>query len=129
MCVCICVCLSHSVMFNSLQPHELDKLEPARLLYQWDSPGKNSGGVCHSLLQRIFLTHGSNPGLPHCRQMLYCLTRVQMQALPPIDFKKLLSTLSLGCLVHKRGNIISISQYLPTLSRVLNEIIYVKCPE
>ena len=53
---------------------------------------------------------------------------VQMQALPPIDFKKLLRTLSLGCLVHKRGNVISISQYLSTL-RVLYEIIYVKCPE
>ena len=40
-CVCLCVyvCVSHSVMSNSLQPHELDKLEPARLLYPWDSPG------------------------------------------------------------------------------------------
>ena len=26
---------------------------------------------CHFLLQRILLTQGSNPGLPHCRQMLY----------------------------------------------------------
>ena len=30
------------------------------------------GGVgCHSLLQRIFLTQGSNLGLVHCRQILY----------------------------------------------------------
>ena len=28
---------------------------------------------CHFLLQGIFPTQGSNPGLPHCRQMLYCL--------------------------------------------------------
>ena len=28
---------------------------------------------CHCLLQGIFLNQGSNPGLPHCRQMLYCL--------------------------------------------------------
>ena len=28
-----------------------------------DSPGKNIGGCCHSLLQRIFLTKGSNPRL------------------------------------------------------------------
>ena len=28
----------------------------------------------HSLLQGIFLTQGSNPGLPHCRQILYCLS-------------------------------------------------------
>ena len=29
---------------------------------------------CHSLLQAIFLTQGSNPGLLHCRQILYCLS-------------------------------------------------------
>ena len=29
---------------------------------------------CHFLLQGIFPTQGSNPGLPHCRQMLYCLS-------------------------------------------------------
>ena len=29
---------------------------------------------CHFLLQRIFPTLGSNPGLPHCRQTLYCLS-------------------------------------------------------
>ena len=39
-----------------------------------DSPGKNTRVGCHALLQRIFLTQGSNPGLPHCRQILYCLS-------------------------------------------------------
>ena len=29
---------------------------------------------CHFLLQGIFLTQGSNPGLPHCRQILYHLS-------------------------------------------------------
>ena len=38
-----------------------------------DSPGKNTGVGSHSLLQGIFPTQGSNPGLPHCRQILYCL--------------------------------------------------------
>ena len=33
------------------------------LLYPLDSPGKNTGVGCHALLQRIFLTQGSNPGL------------------------------------------------------------------
>ena len=42
-----------------------------RLLCPWNSPGKNTGVHCHSLLQGIFLTQGSNPGLPHCRQILY----------------------------------------------------------
>ena len=43
-----------------------------RLLRPWDSPGKNTGVGCHSLLQRIFPTQESNPGLLHCRQILYC---------------------------------------------------------
>ena len=38
-----------------------------------DSPGKNTGVGCHALLQGIFPTQGSNPGLPHCRWVLYCL--------------------------------------------------------
>ena len=39
-----------------------------------DSPGKNTGVGCHALLQGIFLTQRSNPGLPHCRQILYCVS-------------------------------------------------------
>ena len=39
-----------------------------------DSPGKNTGVGCHALLQRIFPTQGSNPGLLHCRQILHCLS-------------------------------------------------------
>ena len=34
-------------------------MHPARLLWRWDSPGKNIGVGCHSFLQGIFLTHGS----------------------------------------------------------------------
>ena len=37
-------------------------------------PGKNTGMGSHSLLQGIFLTQGSNPGLPHCRQICYHLS-------------------------------------------------------
>ena len=45
-------------------------LLPTKLLHPWDPPGKNTGVGCHFLLQGIFPTQGSNPGLPHCRQML-----------------------------------------------------------
>ena len=31
-----------------------------------DFPGKNTGAGCQVLLQGIFQTQGSNPGLPHC---------------------------------------------------------------
>ena len=41
------------------------------LLCSWDFPGKNSVVGCHSLLQGIFLTQGSNLGLSHYRQILY----------------------------------------------------------
>ena len=46
-----------SFVSNSLQPH---RLQPTRLLCPWDLPGKNTGAGCHFLLQRIFLTQGSN---------------------------------------------------------------------
>ena len=38
-----------------------------------DIPGKNTGVVCHFLLQCIFPIQGLNPGLLHCRQILYQL--------------------------------------------------------
>ena len=43
-------------MSNSLGPHGLYS--------SWNSPGQNSGVGSLSLLQRIFPTQGSNPGLP-----------------------------------------------------------------
>ena len=56
-------------MSNSVQPHGL---QPARLLYPWDSPGKNPGYGCHALSPPGDLsTQGLNLGLLHCRQILY----------------------------------------------------------
>ena len=40
----------------------------------WNSPSKNTGVGRHSLLQEIFPIRGLNPGLLHCRQILYCLS-------------------------------------------------------
>ena len=53
---------SHSVVVHSLGPHGL---WPTRLLCPWDSPGKDTGVGCHSLLQGIFLTQGSKLHLLH----------------------------------------------------------------
>ena len=39
-----------------------------------DSPGKNTGMDCHALLQGIFPTQESNPGLSHCWRILYFLS-------------------------------------------------------
>ena len=52
-------------MSNSLQPHGLHS--------PWNSPGQNTGAGSHSLLQGIFPTQGSNPGLARCRRLLYQL--------------------------------------------------------
>ena len=47
-----------------------------------DSPGKNIGAGCHALLQGIFPTQGSNPGLLHCRQIiLYDLSDLESLSL------------------------------------------------
>ena len=40
----------------------------------WNSPGQNTGVGSLSLLQGIFPTQGLNPGLPHCRWILYRLS-------------------------------------------------------
>ena len=57
---------SLSVMSDSLRPH--GPYSP------WNSPGQNTGVGSLSLLQGIFPTQGSNPGLPHCRRILYQLS-------------------------------------------------------
>ena len=65
-CMYICVCCeSRSVVSDSLQSH--------RLYSPWNSPGQNTGVSSLSLLQGIFPTHGSNPGLLHCRRIRYQL--------------------------------------------------------
>ena len=54
--------LSRTVTSNSLRLHGL---QPARVLCPWDSPGKNTGVGCHTLLQGIFPTQGSDSVLLH----------------------------------------------------------------
>ena len=43
----------------------------------WNWPEQNTEVVSLSLLQGIFPTQGLNPGLPHCREILYCLSQVR----------------------------------------------------
>ena len=57
---------SCSGVSNSLQSHELYS--------PWDSQGQNIGVGSLSLLLGIFPTQGSNPGLLHCRRILYQLS-------------------------------------------------------
>ena len=62
---------SLSVVSDSLWPHGLQHV---RLLWPWDSPGKNTGVGCHFLLQGIFQAQRSNLRVLHCRQILYHLS-------------------------------------------------------
>ena len=62
----VCDILKAKVVSNSLWPH--------RLYSPWNSPGQDTGMGSFSLLPGIFLTQGLNPGLPHCRWILYRLS-------------------------------------------------------
>ena len=48
--------------------------DPMDYTVPWNSPYQNTGVCSLSLLQGIFPFQGSNPGLPHCRQILYQLS-------------------------------------------------------
>ena len=51
-----------------------DSLQSYGVYNPWNSPGQKTGVGSLSLLQGIFPTQGSNPGLLHCRQILYQLS-------------------------------------------------------
>ena len=86
---CACVCVSHSVMSDSLQPHDL---QPTRLLCQSDFPGKNTGMGCYFQLQGICLTQGSGrfstadtPGKPLCQVWLVPIECAPEDMLSPLN--------------------------------------------
>ena len=52
--ICCCCCCKVALgVSNSVRPH---RWQPTRLLYPWDSPGKNTGVSCHFLLQSSPIT-------------------------------------------------------------------------
>ena len=67
--ICICVCV-----FSHVQLFVTPWTVAHQALCQWDFPCKNTRVGCHSLLQGIFPTQGSNLGLPDSRQILYSLS-------------------------------------------------------
>ena len=66
--MCVCVWLATQSCPTLCDPMDCSPLGSSD---DGDSPGKNSGLGCHALLERIVPTQGSNPGLPHCKQILY----------------------------------------------------------
>ena len=73
-CMCVLNHYSHVLLFAT------PWTAAVQLLCTRDSPGKNTGVGCHSLLQGIFLTQGLNLDLLHCSQILYSLSH---QGSPP----------------------------------------------
>ena len=69
MCVCVCVCVLNCVQLF-VTPWTVALQAPLSMRF---SRQEYWSGL-HSLLQGIFLTQGSNPGLLHCRRILYCLS-------------------------------------------------------
>ena len=72
-CTCsnirVCMCTSRAQLFATPWTVACTKL-----LHPWDFLSKSTVVGCYFLLQGIFPTQGSNPGLPHCRQTLYHLS-------------------------------------------------------
>ena len=54
----------------------------------WNSPGQNTEKGSLSLLQGIFPTQGSNPGLLHCRRILYQLSHKGSPKIAKVILKK-----------------------------------------
>ena len=76
-------------MSNSLRLHGLYS--------PWNSPGQNAEVGYLSLLQGIFPTQGLNPGLLHCKRILYQLSHREAQKCPLKVTNKIWLKNSLAC--------------------------------
>ena len=91
----------------------------------WDSPGKNTGVGYDALLQGIFPTQGSSPGLPHCRQILYHL-RYQGSRIKHTRAQILLLMLS-GCDILDLTDSISKAQFVRLLNKIASHNLWPCC--
>ena len=71
-CLCVLLCLVTKSCLTLCNP--MDCSLPGSSVHGY-SPGMNNGVGCHAFLQGIFPTQGLNPGLLHCRQILYHLSQ------------------------------------------------------
>ena len=78
LCVCVCIHIDIFLLYVSSEVKVtqscLTLCDPHGLYSPWNSPGQNTGVGSLSLLQGIFPTQGSNPGLLHCKWILYQLS-------------------------------------------------------
>ena len=104
------------------------------------SPGKNTGVRCHALLQGIFPTKGSNPGLLHCRWFLchlshhlgphtfssvQSLSRVRLFATPSIAARQA----SLSITISRSSlRLMSIESVMPSSHLILGRPLFLLPP-
>ena len=79
-----------------------------------------TGVGCHFLLQRIFPTQGSNPGLPHCRQTLYHLSHHGSPKNTGVDIHSLLQ----GILLTQ-----GLNPGLPHCKQILHHLSHQRSPK
>ena len=60
-CVCVCMCVRMHSVTKSGQLFATPWTSPPSFSVYGITPGKNIGGGCYILLQRILLTQGFNP--------------------------------------------------------------------
>ena len=99
--IVVCCCLVAKSCSTLLRPHGLF---PPRLLCPWDFPGKNTGMGCYFLLQGIFPPQKLNQRLPHCRWILYQLSRKESTSCA----RENLEVIKLKHLQEKRYNKLSV---------------------
>ena len=116
----MCLSFSHIWLFATLWTGDCQA--PLSKEFTWQ---ENPGVCCHSLLLGIFPTQGSNPGLLHCRQILYCLGHQGIEQFANFGFRKSwetwklkLSSLSLSvCPSHIPSLLPSLTHsFFPSLS-------------
>ena len=69
---CVCAYLITQLCPTLWNPMDC---KPPGFSLHGNSPGRSTGVGCHAFFQGIFPAQGSNADLPHCRQILYCLSQ------------------------------------------------------
>ena len=70
----LCVLLEKKKSLSCVQLFASPRTVAHQDVCWWNSPDKNTGVSCHSLLQRIVPTQGLSPDLLHCRQLVSLLS-------------------------------------------------------